>query len=242
MWERLARQLALDYCCEAAQVLDGENHFCAFTPLDGRRRFDGDRPVKLAAVNGKILCTGRPEIVEELSDALRGADAAWCFETDRLRRLDEILARHGCRVGQVHPFYIAAEKTSAPQADFDAVWYARGQIAQFWGDERFAEAFSFLPEAPDVLGVAAVKDGALLGMAGASADSPYLWQIGIDTLPDARGKGVGTALVALLKNEVLARGKLPYYGTALSHIASQRVALKAGFLPAWAELLGEEVS
>lgn len=241
MREILAKQLALDYCCEMAEVLDREDHFHVFAPLDGRRRFDGDRPVKLAAVNGKLLCTGRQEIVEELSQALRGADAAWCFETDRLRRLDEILTRHGCRVGQVHPFFTAAQRASAPQVDFDVVWYEREQIAQFQGDGRFAEAFSFLPDAPDVLGVAAVQDGAILGMAGASADSPYLWQIGIDTLPDARRTGVGTALVALLKNEVLARGKLPYYGTAVSHIASQRVAVKAGFLPAWAELLGEDM-
>ena len=52
--------------------------------------------------------------------------------------------------------------------------------------------------------------------------------------------GIGAALIARLKNAVIARGKLPYYGTAVSHIASQRVAVKAGFLPAWAELLGEE--
>ena len=54
-------------------------------------------------------------------------------------------------------------------------------------------------------------------------------------------KGIAPALAAMLKNEILVRGKLPYYGTALSHIASQRVAVKAGFLPAWAELLSEEI-
>ena len=51
-----------------------------------------------------------------------------------------------------------------------------------------------------------------------------------------RGSGVGSMLVTLLKNEVLEQGRLPYYGTALSHVLSQRVALRAGFLPAWAEL------
>ena len=77
-------------------------------------------------------------------------------------------------------------------------------------------------------------------MAGASADSPQLWQLGVNVLPEMRGRGIGAALIARLKNAVIARGKLPYYGTAVSHIASQRVAVKAGFLPAWAELLGEE--
>lgn len=122
----------------------------------------------------------------------------------------------------------------------ETVWYERDEIAQFAGDGRFSEAFAFCPDAPDMLGVAAVQNGEILAMAGASADSPYLWQLGINVLPHARGRGIGAALIARLKNAVIARGKLPYYGTAVSHIASQRVALKAGFLPAWAELLGEE--
>ena len=76
----------------------------------------------------------------------------------------------------------------------------------------------------------------ILGMAGASCDSDTMWQIGINVEDIERGNGIGTMLVALLKNEVLKRGKLPYYGTAMSHVASQRVALSAGFVPAWVEL------
>lgn len=238
--DALVTQLALDYCCAPEAVTDGANHFCVFSPQDGRRRFDGDRPVKLAAVNGKLLCTGRADIIEALAGRLKEADGTWLFEMDALRRLDALLQEFGCRVGQVHPFFTATQITPAPQMALDAIWYERGQIAQFEGDARFSEAFAFCPDAPDVLGVAAVQDGEILAMAGASADSPQLWQLGINVLPEMRGRGIGAALIARLKNAVIARGKLPYYGTAVSHIASQRVAVKAGLLPAWAELLGEE--
>jgi predicted GNAT family acetyltransferase len=90
-----------------------------------------------------------------------------------------------------------------------------------------------------VLGVAALRKGEIVGMAGASADSPTMWQIGINVEPACRGEGLASLLVTLLKNEILKRGVLPFYGTALSHIASQRTALVAGFLPAWAELVAE---
>jgi predicted GNAT family acetyltransferase len=60
-----------------------------------------------------------------------------------------------------------------------------------------------------------------MGMAGASEDSKTLYQIGINVLPKYRGKGIGTNLVALLKQELLKRGKVPFYGTSVSHIISK---------------------
>ena len=87
-----------------------------------------------------------------------------------------------------------------------------------------------------MIGAGAWKDGRFLGMAGASADSPTMWQIGINVDPAAKGLGIGPTLVAILKNEILDLGILPYYGTSVSHINSQRVAQKAGFIPAWTEM------
>ena len=51
----------------------------------------------------------------------------------------------------------------------------------------------------------------------------------------------GESLTALLAREVERRGALPFYGTAMSHIASQKVALRAGFEPAWTELYAERM-
>lgn len=76
----------------------------------------------------------------------------------------------------------------------------------------------------------------LAGMAGVSADGKYLWQIGINVDKDYQGKGLAADLVSLLKEEILRRGKVPFYGTSESHTVSQTVALKAGFAPAWTEI------
>lgn len=105
MADMLAKQLALDYCCAPKEVTGGENNFHVFSPLDGRRRFDGDRPLKLAAVSGKLLCTGRADILQDLAGRLKEMDGAWVFETGAQRRLDEILAGFGCRIDQVHLFF-----------------------------------------------------------------------------------------------------------------------------------------
>lgn len=124
---------------------------------------------------------------------------------------------------------------------FDLVRYDQNSILKFQGDGRFVEAFAFDPYAPDVLGIAAVKGGKILGMAGASTDSPLFWQIGINVDPHAVGMHVGSTLVKILAQDIIAHGAIPYYGTSMSHIASQRVAHSAGFAVAWAELVAEEI-
>lgn len=86
---------------------------------------------------------------------------------------------------------------------------------------------------PDVLVTLAKKDGYIVGMAGASNDCARMWQIGMDVLPAYRHHGLAAYLVNRLTLEVLERGYLPYYGTASSNIASQRVAHRVGYYPAW---------
>jgi len=66
-----------------------------------------------------------------------------------------------------------------------------------------------------------------------SKDSERLWQIGINVLPDYRKHGIASVLTNMLAIEVLDQEKIPYYATAPSNIASQRVAISAGFKPAW---------
>ena len=53
-------------------------------------------------------------------------------------------------------------------------------------------------------------------MAGASEDCEEMWQIGINVLPEAEGQGIGKKLVPVLKNEILRRGKVPFYSTVES--------------------------
>ena len=187
-------------------------------------------------VNGKLLCSGRPEIIRWCKEQYGSAQAEWFFEARNICGLSDRLLEDGYEIKMMHPFYIAETESRVQTDGYDIHWYHGAEIEQFRGDARFPEAYSFYEDAPDVLGVSAGRDGEIFGMAGASSDSPLLWQIGIDVEADQRKKGIGTMLVALLKNEILQRGYLPYYGTGFSHIASQRVALGAGFFPAWTEI------
>lgn len=76
----------------------------------------------------------------------------------------------------------------------------------------------------------------MAGMAGVSEDGEYLWQVGINVEEDCAGQGLANRLVRTLKEEILKRGKVPFYGTSESHSVSMTVGLKAGFVPAWTEI------
>jgi GNAT superfamily N-acetyltransferase len=117
-------------------------------------------------------------------------------------------------------------------------WFENEEIYPFYDTKMFPNAFceKYDPKRPDVLAVAAYDGNTIIGMAGCSADTPLLWQIGIDVNKDYQGKGIGTYLVTLLKNEIAKRGKIPFYGTSLSNLYSWGIALNSGFSPVWIEI------
>lgn len=140
------------------------------------------------------------------------------------------------------------------------IWYEQEEILKFKENNRFIQAISFWENQPDMLAVAAMRveqgiedlsDGEnkikdfdqshMCGMAGVSGDGEYLWQIGINVDADCAGQGLGYSLVRAMKEEVLRRGKVPFYGTSESHSLSQIVGLKAGFVPAWTEISVREI-
>lgn len=246
MNQQLLIQLAADFCVTEQEVLDSKHHFTVFTPHPARRQYMEIVPciLKIAVVNGKLLFTGREDVIARCRELYASANAPWFMEATNLAALNRELSAFGAQIRHMRPFYINPNASPVPEMPFDVVRYRGTEIEQFRGDGRFGNAYGFCETAPDMLGVAAVKDGVILGMAGVSADSDLLWQIGIDVMPEARGQGVAAALVSHIRNDVLAEGRLPYYGTSISHMASQRVALRCGFRPAWFELvagpLGEQ--
>ena len=231
-------QIAADFAASSVDVCSDQNVFTIYSPCEGRRLFDSDSDdcyLKAVCVHGKIMMTGRADVIEWCREKFADRTSDWFMEYPTLRMIDERCREDGYMLKQAHPFYLPEGITDEPEVRGDIVWYDEKEILRFKGDKRFTNAYSFRKAAKDMIGVGLIRDGEILGMAGASADSPDMWQIGIDVVPGARGKHIGTALVTRLKNRILRQGKLPFYGTGLSHIHSQNVAAHSGFYPAWTE-------
>lgn len=93
----------------------------------------------------------------------------------------------------------------------------------------------------DEFAIAAFIDGKIAAVAGADNYHEPLWQIGIDTVKEYRGRGLAKLLTQQLTKEILKLDKIPYYTTWCGNIASMRTALAAGFYPAWVEFFAENI-
>jgi len=94
---------------------------------------------------------------------------------------------------------------------------------------------------PDMIAVLGWRDGQLVGMAGVSADSDELWQIGIEVAPAYQGMELGKALVSRATAAVLEQEKVPYYATSLANMASGNTARSVGYQLAWSDVHARNV-
>lgn len=230
------RQLALDMSCTVEDIVSRENVYCSKKYFEGRRLFSNDKsPLSILCINNKIVFTGDDDTVSWCREQFDDVKGGWFTEFDNLRILDDRLLTRGHRILDSHCFFLPEGETRLEQRE-NICWYEKAELEQFRNDDRYAQALGFDELRPDELAVTFEKDGHILAMAGVSSDSDLLWQIGINTMPEAEGSGMGKYLVTLLKNEVLRRGKVPYYGCHFSHSISQRIAVGAGFMPVWSEI------
>ena len=203
-------------------------------------------------------------VVEQYADC----KPEWFCNYRRLRKLDEKLREYGHEIYDTHIYFLpeAGSESETAHDITKLTWYSREEILRFKNSNRFSQAMTFWEGQPDMLAVAAMRDdwqaasisnpnqesvdertgkdfdqSHMCAMAGASRDGEYLWQIGINVDKDLSGQGLGHRLVRALKEEILRRGKVPFYGTSESHTLSQTVGLKAGFAPAWTEVYVREI-
>ena len=235
---KFKEQLALELNC-APEDFSGEEIVITGPVLHENRRMFSDRPffLQMATFGAGAVISADERLHPRLREWAKGKRGFWLFEQHNYPELDRLLRGYGYKMALTHHMFTPTTEIAAVETGFPVRWLEQGDIPPFYGREEFSNALCdrFRPERPDVLAVAALDGEEIMGMAGCSADTPELWQIGIDVLPRYRGRGIGKTLVALLRNEALRRGALPYYGTSLSNIASWRVALASGFLPAWVE-------
>lgn len=225
MIEIVQKQLAIDLNCNVQDFLQDGIIFCQAKSNVGRRLFDRQSPFL------EITTMGKSTVVSADSDILSKVKPL--LET---KARDDIFAApflFGHSLNYI-PDCDRIKKISLPDGFTFCIKEGKElhELYQYSGFHN-AIQYDINHPRPDVVVVYAMCDNEIVAMAGASADSSLMWQIGIDVLPQFRNKGLATSLVSNLAIMIMDRGIVPYYGTASSNIASQSVAYRSGFIPAW---------
>ena len=236
--EKWKIQLACEFNCKPADF-DREENIITSACFNPKRRFFSDKPffLQMASFGKSTVISADESIHPWLTEWVKGKQGIWLFEQHNYYELECELRKHGFKMALTHHMFMPEPKLIEINTNLKIKWLEQNDITPFYGNENFPNAIcdKFKPERPDVLAVVALDGEKIMGMAGCSADTPELWQIGIDVLPEYRGRGVAKTLTTLLRNETFRRGAIPYYGTSLSNLASWKNALACGFKPAWIE-------
>lgn len=232
------RQFALDYNMAEGEWITEKIHLSPVKHLDGARINEkGDLFFKVGILLGKAYVMADEAMHPWIREVLCKQPPEWWGAFPILRKLDAELAKYDREILDTHIYFLPAEEPSDIRPRCKVQWFEGEELLQFRGNEKVAHALCFSQTQPDRLAVAAYDGDQLLAMAGVSEDGAHLWQIGIDVLPENEGRGLANSLVTLLKQEVIRRRKIPYYGTAQTHAVSRSVGIAAGFLPAWSEII-----
>ncbi len=191
----------------------------------------------LTSYGSNVVASCSPEIADFAREFLAEREPCRCFETPELYELNAELAKYGQRIRHMAEYFLPdvdalAEAERRNSCPFPTKLLERGDFAGLYKPEWSNALCEARPEL-DELGVGAVDGERMVGFAACSADGEEMRQIGIDVLPDYRGRGIAKSLVTRLALEIIERGKVPFYCAAWSNVRSVKCALASGFKPGW---------
>ena len=239
--ERIRRiameQSALDANCRAEDFCRKENVIAVSDNNPKARKYlKLPQVCNLISYGGNIVAAIDERFRDIVQDYIGKYPVEHCFETPHMHVLDGAFSRYGYRVCFMAEYFLPdLQQMKAVACEYETRLMDKRDFASLYTKE-WSNALCEERKELDVLGVGAFHRGKLIGLAGCSADCESMWQIGIDVLPEYRGRGIAPALTSRLALEILKRDKVPFYCCAWCNIKSARTAIKSGFRPAWVEM------
>lgn len=239
------RVLAADCNCEPSAFDSDSNTIVPAGHAPGRRRFPRVSDPLIVTMGRGVVISASEASLDWMQVQFTSASRDEAFSAKMIARLWAFGEVNGCEVfGPDLKYVCTPADLAAGSSTGNFALLEDSEVWSLYQHAGFNNALQYDPEhpQPDVLATVAYDNGRPIGIAGASADSEDLWQIGIDVLPGHRSTRIGFGLVLRLTRAIFERGKIPYYSTSPSNIASRRLARRVGFWPAWTEIRAHQAS
>ena len=204
-----------------------------------------------------LVCTCDLKVASQIQNLLENdldkKEIYRAFEPNFIYKLNEVLFPFERKINCMANFclprndFLDFSVSSVKQYNFEYKFFYDKEISSLYDEKGFDSALDYgscISENPkirkDKIALVAYVDDKIVGIAACTDDCDSMWQIGIDVVPEFRGKNIASFLVNKLSHKIFEKGKIPYYCTAWSNISSRNTAIKAGFKPAWVEIASVE--
>lgn len=237
------QQSAIDSSCAAEDFLSSHNKVVVSQKSPGARAYlELPFHCDLTSYGNSIVASVSENLTDIVSSYIDRYPVEHCFETPNLLVLSEQLKPFDLNICFMAEYFLPDVNILKPLTCGYEHKILRPEDFENLYLPQWSNAFCEKRKQLDVLAVAAMDKGEIVGIAGCSADCGTMWQIGVDVLPEYRRKGIAASLTSTLATEVLGRNKVPFYCCAWSNIKSARNAIKSGFRPAWVQVTAKEQS
>jgi ribosomal protein S18 acetylase RimI-like enzyme len=246
IWKIAMEQSAIDLNCSVDDFLNKGNTVVKSKLKDGRKKCYKKPMFFGLAYYGDGLVASVDERIKDFIEKFVNKHSEYrCFDTPQLILLNREFEKYGKSICFIAEFFLPdIEKQVSISDRVEIKLFSEDEIPDLYKDDRFHMALGYdcQGDKKDVLAVVGYINGEIAGVAGASNDCDTMWQIGIDVLPEYRRLGVASTLTKILTEEIIKRGKVPFYCTAWSNIASKNNATKCGYKTAWVEMTAIDTS
>lgn len=180
--------------------------------------------IKLAAMGKSVVVSASPELLPMVRKWTQGKSRDEIFEFPLV-------------FGQTIHF-VPDRKSFSVRPLINGYSYQKAEgeeIKQLAGMEGFPNSLVFDETGNTAARMVfyAMKDGEVIGLAGAGQEAEGLWEMGVDVLPAYQNQGLASVLVGHLAEKIMEKGIVPFYSASVTNIGSQSVAHRCGLMPCW---------
>ncbi len=200
-------------------------------PVIGRPAGDDDPPLLAARCSRGAIVTARLDWLEPLRRLVTGMHPDLLFSTFGGYELARVTLPDGLGVWGPSWYLFGDASTWAVEPDPRVQRLSRAELDAVDG-QRFWHCFQ--PEAHAGFGV--IEDGELVALAGVLERGRGVEEVGMDVMPNARGRGLGRAVVGAAGADILSRGRTVLATTAGFNVPSARTLRSVGLVYAFSEM------
>ncbi len=177
-----------------------------------------------ARIGERGLVTTQKQWLEQLKPIVQNLTLEELFSTFGGYELARVLLPDGYGVWGPSWFYIGDEDSFREVGDHCPVQLSAAELAEAVDYRIFWHCF----EDEAMTGFGIFEDGKLASLAAVRSEDDHVWEIGIDTAPEAKGRGLGRAVVSAAGRWILENNRFIFASTAPWNIRSARTLRSVG--------------